>query len=214
MAKTRDPKFKAFGSSTHRYLIGKPLSNRKINSFERTYKVSLPNDYKAFLSLVSNGGKTPHITRNYMVHGCGAGPYYGLFPLGKYLMLWDDIVLERPVRVSQFNDSETWDKLISPISSPDISDDDYEAIGSCVFSGLLPIGHMGCSGWQCLALNGPNKGRVVYVDEELNGPPQFSRHPDFLSWYEAWLDGVISGPDYDNNFDGTVYLRKLSDEAS
>lgn len=45
-----------------------------------------------------------------------------------------------------------------------------------------------------LIVTGECAGRVVYLDEE-DQPPFIVREPDFLSWYERWLDELLGGYD-------------------
>ncbi|MFO0951194.1 MAG: HEAT repeat domain-containing protein [Isosphaeraceae bacterium] len=50
-----------------------------------------------------------------------------------------------------------------------------------------------------LVVTGPTGGRVVYIDQDLGGSPYFVPDPDFLSWYERWLDELLWG------FDGSWF---------
>lgn len=207
-AKSADANQLAFGASTHRYGIGKPISNQEVNEFQEKYGVVLPVAYRTFLTKVANGNKIPHVNERNIVNGCCAGPYYGLFPLGKYLSIGDNIVLSRLPTMGPNMPSDKWEEITARVDDPNLSDEQYEAILDEVFSGILPIGHQGCSGWQGIVLTGDYTGRVVYLDEELNGPPKFTRYGNFLDWYESWLDGVISGRDQSDEFEGTVYLSR------
>jgi len=66
--KRKDPHFKNFGANVHRYNLNSPLSLIEIENFESKYNISLPIDYKYFITEVGNGV---------------AGPYYGLFRFGE-----------------------------------------------------------------------------------------------------------------------------------
>ncbi len=44
-----------------------------------------------------------------------------------------------------------------------------------------------------LGLRGEHRGRLSYVDPD--GTTTTVGHPDVLSWYESWLDAVLSGND-------------------
>ena len=61
-----DPDFRAFGASEHRYQLLPPLPEAAIRMFEAQYDITLPDEYRHFLSVIGNGG---------------AGPYYGILPL-------------------------------------------------------------------------------------------------------------------------------------
>src|SRR6185503_8101468 len=64
-----DPKYKLFGAETHKYRLGPTVSERELTEFESRHGISLPEDYREFLRTAGNGG---------------AGPFYGVFPLGMF----------------------------------------------------------------------------------------------------------------------------------
>ena len=69
-----------FGASTHRFRLGPPLDDFVVAAFEGRHGVSLPGDYRAFITTVGHGGPGQF---------GGAGPYYGLHPLENWdLGLW------------------------------------------------------------------------------------------------------------------------------
>jgi len=206
LAKSTDGKHLVFGASSHRYGIEGPLSDRKISDFENNYGINIPIAFRLFLSRVGNGNKTPHLSEKHLVNGCCAGPYYGLFPLGEYTTIGDNIVLSNTPTMGPNFPVEKWKSIVERLEEPSFSDEEYDEILDKVYAGILPLGHQGCSGWQGLILVGENVGRVVYFDEELIGPPTYTRYDNFLDWYESWLDGVISGPHKPNDFEGTIYM--------
>lgn len=57
----------AFGSEAHGFEMNPVLSESEAATFERSHDVVLPYDYRQFLTELGNGG---------------AGPFYGIFPLG------------------------------------------------------------------------------------------------------------------------------------
>ena len=61
-----DGTFTQFGSRSHGYRLGPPLTEAELQSHERRLGVVLPAEYRQFLAEVGHGG---------------AGPYYGLFAL-------------------------------------------------------------------------------------------------------------------------------------
>ena len=64
----KDKELKVFGASSHRYEMNPVLSERELRKVEYKYSFTLPKDYRWFIMNVGNGG---------------AGPYYGILPLGK-----------------------------------------------------------------------------------------------------------------------------------
>lgn len=61
---------------------------------------------------------------------------------------------------------------------------------------VLPLGTQGCTLMTGLVLDGPDRGRVIYYDEDQCSPPIIMREPDFLAWYDRWTREVIA--DYDD----------------
>lgn len=64
-----DAGLSVFGASAHRYHLNPPLTEAELVAFERKHQVTLPQDYRDFLQFCGNGG---------------AGPHYGVFPLGMF----------------------------------------------------------------------------------------------------------------------------------
>lgn len=62
-----------------------------------------------------------------------------------------------------------------------------------LFQGTLALVHQGCAYYALLVVAGEYHGRVVYVNLDCCEAPYFVHHPDFLSWYERWLDELLWG---------------------
>ena len=58
-----DPDLRVFGAIEHQYQLHPPLSEAAIRTFEMQYGITLPDEYRHFLSVIGHGG---------------AGPYYGI----------------------------------------------------------------------------------------------------------------------------------------
>src|SRR6516165_6463110 len=67
-AAQRDRNRKVFGALGHHYKLNPTLAVSVIGAFEKLKGLSLPEDYRRFLTEIGNGG---------------AGPYYGVLPFGK-----------------------------------------------------------------------------------------------------------------------------------
>lgn len=190
LARQADPEFEVFGADSHRYVVQPPASAEAIRNFEERYSTTLPDAYKAFLLHIGNGGVG--------YAGSAAGPFYGIYPLD---LTGDDLPVDDPKRalvspcvVSPAMSQQAWDAVIAELGlDSDIPDEAYDSAVCTLLGGLLPIGSQGCSYIHCLVLNGPFAGRVVNVDLDYGQPPCFAYEPDFLAWYERWLDEVISG---------------------
>lgn len=186
LAKNADKDLKVFGVSSHQYTLGKTVSKDDIVSFEKEYDLELPNDYKAFLLHIGNGGIS--------YANSAAGPGYGIYPLGENI---DEFIpentkqyLKEDCKLYPEMTDEFWVDLNKNIEDDDISTEDFEVELGKIFSGLLPIGTQGCTYYHALVLNGEFKGKIVNVDSDRQ-KPYFAFESNFLDWYERWLDQVI-----------------------
>jgi hypothetical protein len=158
-----------FGASVHRFELGPPLNDDEVTAFEREHGVSLPEDYRAFITTIGNGGPDRR---------GGAGPYYGLHPLHA----WATSLRGRPRQ----------NTLATPFPAepgrwpfdPDDDDDPY--------CGALALSHHGCGYHSILVVSGSARGRVADNGDPPDGPA-FTSDADFLGWYERWLDAVLAG---------------------
>jgi HEAT repeat protein len=159
-----------FGSEKHQFRLNPPLTEAELQAFEAQHEVRLPADYRTFLQYAGNGG---------------AGPYYGLYPLKMWndLVDWtlDDVpdnILALPCPLyPELPPTNNWDEGLGEVSP---------------YQGTLSLGTQGCSYVMQLIVTGPFAGRVVYGDADLN-PPYMVHEPDFLAWYERWLDELLQG---------------------
>jgi hypothetical protein len=186
---------RVFGGDTHGFRLNARLSEADVASFERTHHVVLPSDFRGFLTAVGDGG---------------AGPFYGIFPLGKVddafdLRVWkegDVGVLSKP-----FPFDEEWNDL-STKPADDLIDRDeseywkqMEAFEStywemALVNGAFPICHQGCALRTLLVVAGRQAGhlwddrRSEYAGLKpirlADGSPA-----TFLGWYEEWLQGCF-----------------------
>ncbi len=171
-----------FGASQHGLELEPPLPEDRVAAFEAAHGVTLPPDFRAFLTTV--GAR-------------GAGPYYGLHGLDR----WDDFV-------EWINDEAPpgWLTRPSPLKPganplPDQpgdedDEDDEDALPPDVlaaYQGTIALGSRGCTYATLLVITGPMRGRVVYVSADGDEPPYVCRDPDFVAWYTRWLDEMLEG---------------------
>lgn len=152
--RTADPDFRVFGSKQHRYQLGPPLSEQELAAFESAHGVRLPQDYRHFLSVIGNGG---------------AGPFYGLQPLGAYRR-----DLSRPFPFVVATDTLPEEEL------DQLSDDDG------VYPGILEICHQGCAIYAYLVVNGPTYGTIWDGREDY-----YPTGLTFGVWYRRWLERAL-----------------------
>lgn len=177
LEQVRRRKLSCFGSDSHGFRLNNPLSEIDLKAFESRHNIRLPDDYRTFLAHAGNGG---------------AGPYYGIFPLDKWDDYTDWVLDERPDNFlalpcplhPQLKLTEGWEDFLE---------------GGTAYQGTLSLGSQGCTYAMQLVVSGSAVGRVIYVDAE-GQQPYLVREPDFLSWYERWLDELLQG--YKTNWFG------------
>lgn len=160
------------------------LPENEITRFEIEYSVSLPDDYKFFLSEIGNGG---------------FGPGNGLLPLDKAVV---DFKLRNKPNISinnKFQYQDSWNE--EWIASFDW-DDGYpetevvdEYMSTDHISGCLQIGHIGHGNTFLLVVNGDEKGHI-WIDGRADYSGLIPKMKDgrkisFIEWYIDYLDMVI-----------------------
>jgi hypothetical protein len=162
---------KLFGAGAHGYELNPTLSVDEVSSFERAWRCRLPEEYRSFLLSAGNGG---------------AGPYYGVFPLGMAhsgfdLVEFDDWGFDLSV---PFPHSKAWNKesllfVGAPQRDGFESEEDFEVameawqdseaaekardayyLAAGTGRGSVPICHQGCGFVDWLVLTGPEAGNV------------------------------------------------------
>ncbi|WP_459212190.1 SMI1/KNR4 family protein [Aquimarina rhabdastrellae] len=188
--KISDPDFNEFGARSHKYQLNKPVTTEQLLKFENTYNIILPSGYRSFITKIGNGGiEHP----NYINSKSGAGPGYGIFELGigiNYINDYSSIKLkEEPYFSSKITDDEWYENYES--LDDNITDDEFELKYGEMLSGIMIIGHRGCSQYQGLIINGKDRGKVIYLYNEMEYKPHIAEEGLFLDWYEKWLDGIL-----------------------
>lgn len=187
-AMQKDTAFLVFGASSHQYKVDRKLTQKELTQWQVENQVTLPESYAQFLTEVGNGG---------------AGPYYGLYSIGKAASYTASHALHSKCVLYPEMTKEDWNHLIEPlIRDEDISDLEYEAARERVLGGMLCIGTQGCEYDMYLILEGTYRGKVVYTSDFHPDHPFFFVYEEhFLDWYERWLDEIIL--DYDISWFGS-----------
>jgi len=188
-----------FDAESHRFLVNLPLSEAAVEAFEREHRVSLPSDYRRFLTEIGNGG---------------AGPFYGVFPLGVMddnfgLRTWSENDGTVGVLSEPFPYEKEWNDLSGQPNDALLETDEAEYNRrlelfsdsywcSSHVNGAIPICHEGCALRVWLVLNGSQAGclwrdlRSEFAGlkpiQTADGSPA-----TFASWYGEWL-GNVSAP--------------------
>ena len=187
-----------FGADSHGFTLNDVLAEDAVLAFEQHHGVRLPDDYRQFLLHVGNGG---------------AGPFYGVFPLGFVddnfdLRAWQ----ENDNLVGSLSESFVFDQAWNALSSmpePDLLNRDESEYGrqqesferiywnSSLVNGAIPICHEGCAIRVLLVVRGSQAGKL-WEDRRSeyeglrplmlkNGSPA-----TFSEWYSEWLRSCMT----------------------
>lgn len=183
-----------FGASGHHFEFRDPVTDADLSAWERVHGVGLPAEYRAYLSALGNGG---------------AGPYYGVFPLGMWdgagfdLESMDDALGDLR---SPFPHREAWNLAADRFEAPTFENDDEEDawhltldteyFDPCLVNGAIWISHHGCALRTMLVVTGSERGNV-WADrraEHSGISPHVGsdgRHLGFGDWYMSWLEQCL-----------------------
>ena len=179
-----DINYKIFGSDFHLYKINPVLSEKEIITFEIKHKIKLPLDFRKFLMEIGNGG---------------AGPYYGVFPLGEYDEgTWREDGGFVGVLSEPFPYTSDWNEEPDFPNEEDYDDEeefekDYLAVQESYWkslNGAIPICHQGCANRNWLIISGPERGKV-WLDELASYSGLKKTDLTFEEWYLKWLDDSL-----------------------
>lgn len=181
-----DSACKLFGSSSHRYRLGPPLTASELAVCEKELGTGLPSEYRDFVTQVGHGG---------------AGPFYSLFQLSGNdpENITDPDQIRKPFRWTdatipmQWQNPETEDDVwiesdVTAGESPDVW---------LMVPGVLYLCHYGCGIRLFLIVNGPQSDEV-WMDRQADNKGIIPERGEdgsklrFLDWYERWLDEGIS----------------------
>ncbi|MDO4889029.1 MAG: SMI1/KNR4 family protein [Actinomycetaceae bacterium] len=169
---------------------GPPLPESRVAAYEAAHGIRLPADYRAFITRVA---------------GSGSHPFYGLEELGVPNSEFgeDDINPGRPFPFTADRPLDCWALFGEDAEDPDAGHAAFEAIleGGGAASGFIHLCHEGCGMNSILVVNAVDpaqEGTVWYFDLANDAGIFPMRHEDgraltFLSWFELWLDGELSG---------------------
>lgn len=194
-------------SGLHGFRLNPVASPEAVAAFEERHGVSLPQEYRAFLLSVGNGG---------------AGPGCGVFPLGEFGgFKTGDLSAPFP-HTESWNAPDEWFESLpdpqghlpeAPTSWQSIDEliewnrahpedeelaekravleDWYYGIGQ--ISGTIPISDCGCAKCDRLVITGPARGTVWHDARASDGGllryPGSSGEPlTFLGWYAHWIE--------------------------
>jgi hypothetical protein len=195
----RKSKISVFGSGSHHFELEPTTGEAAVKAFENRHGIRLPSEYRDFIVRIGNGG---------------AGPYYGVFPLGmmddsgnKY-QVWQERNGFVGILSEPFPLREAWND-ISEIPSPALAASDEEEYERQMdiyerkhwdparVNGAIPICHMGCALRVWLVVTGEESGhlwRDGRTDDSGISPltTKERARATFGNWYREWLEEVLS----------------------
>lgn len=198
LASLRSAKHHVFGAEAHGFDLNPVLNEAVVTTFERAHGVRLPSDYRAFLTTVGNGG---------------AGPFYGIFPLGKVddgfaLRDWTEGDIGVLSKAFPFN--EEWNDLSTKPGDDLVDLDEVEYWKQmetfersywsvALVNGAFPICHQGCALRILLVVTGDQAGNLWDDRRSEYGGIKPIRLADgskatFADWYREWLEGALNTP--------------------
>lgn len=177
-----------FGASQHRWQLAPPLSEDRVAVFEKTHGITLPAEYRAFLTTVGGGG---------------AGPFYGLAVLEA---LERDTMPSHHVTITDADGDVLAEAGTGPRPAPDVRSsvarpfpltEDWKLengpapieAGTSVYDGCVYLCEQGCGYFDFLVVKGEAAGQV-WSDYTAADGAMTKSADDFLSWYERWLEGA------------------------
>ncbi len=187
---------KVFGANEHGFRLAPAMPEASVYEFERVHGVSLPSDFRQFLIYVGNGG---------------AGPFYGIFPLGKIdgpfgFEAWPDELVG--ILSEPFPFEDDWNDLSGKPSS-ELADRDKSEYyrqwelfdtnywSASLVNGAIPICHEGCALRVWLAVTGREAG-FLWEDRRSDYGGLRRLHladgssATFARWYEEWLNSCLA----------------------
>lgn len=176
-----DPELMLFGSEMHGYEVNGPLDAAMLAVFERLYKIQLPSDFRAFLYYFGDGG---------------AGPYYGLCPLGMSLYLDmdypDELVLLEPGKEFPLTEAQ-----LPPGHTVSLTSIGQHPDENSVDDGIIRLCNYGNGVFINLVVTGPAAGQIWTDARNIRqgvypgDPMRPNQYMTFMEWYNHWLNDCL-----------------------
>lgn len=191
LADVRRPVRRWWHAMRGHYALGDPLAEADIAAFETEHEIALPSAYRLFLREIGHGGYGPH---------CGLVP----------LQDWNLMIATKPNIEPDHLATPSHLKAGGKANAVRSDSLDYPT-----YPGTMTVGRHDPYYTQVqLIVSGDMRGRLAYINSldppSDNFPPFVPPDPNFLAWYERWLDLVLAGDDTGHGFPGfdTKPLRR------
>ena len=189
LLREKDPELTIFGAWEHKYQFNNKLTESEVRHFEEKFKIKLPDDYKAFITRIGNGG---------------AGPYYGIIQLDIIEGPKDFKLVNKPsINLAKaFPFTESWEAdWINTFDWDNERPDDElieEYFDPSLISGTIPLCHYGHGNTYLLVINGKEHGHIWFDGRaDFSGiSPETKEGSDkeritFSEWYLDWLTSLL-----------------------
>jgi hypothetical protein len=183
-----DPERRIFGADVHHHQLAAPWSAAQVGEFEARWGITLPAEYRAFVTTVG---------------AAGAGPGYGLLPptpverdefprvVTRITTTSGEIYESGTPRRPGFGARSTPARpfpLTGRFEPSFAYDLPSVAAGATPYDGCLKLSKEGCGYAHLLVVCGPYKGQVWYDGmAAVRGAVLAPTGLGFLAWYERWL---------------------------
>jgi len=176
------------GIREHRFRLEPPLPEAEVAAFEERYGISLPPEYRDFITSIGSSG---------------AGPYYGLLSLAQatdHLNCDDEVMCRRELAATcclsdklKFYESDNPFKKdwLVEVGGVNWHKRQFEPEFWDPFQGTMAICDQGCTYYAVLVLNGPQRGAIWNIELHLS-PPMKAPYTGFLDYYEDWVDRMLA----------------------
>ena len=181
-----------FDISTDSFVLLPPVQDAEVAVFEARYAITLPVDYRCFLLEVGNGG---------------AGPGYGILPLGTRTVQRHPTAFDAHVESGwsaslPFNHRYAWNRTPPPNGSEPEHFLEFECwqeeyLDPWWMSGAVPISSLGCGLTDWLVVTGCEYGHV-WGDYRADGGGIVplglpgKQRITFGDWYLSWLHHAVA----------------------
>ena len=180
----RHKEFASFGVKEQEVSYNPCLSEEDIKEFEHKHCITLPDDYRTFISEIGNGG---------------FGPGYGLLPLDKAIV---DFKLRDKPNISlneKFPYQDSWNEEWITSFNWNEGYPETEIVNAYIstahIAGCLQISHFGHGCTFLLVVNGNEKGHIWFDGRaDYSGlVPKLKdgQRISFIEWYVTFLDMEI-----------------------
>jgi hypothetical protein len=173
-----------FGAEQHGMRLRPPLAPDNAAAAEARLGVALPEDYRAFVTRVGDGG---------------AGPAYGMFSLDDALRRSGvDRVPEllrlpfRHVERYEPEEDEEWNAFWDRVVEGEVGEAEKREWPLWERRGALELCDEGCGYLHFLVVTGPARG-TMWIDHRSSSAGFEPLRVTFLEWYERWLDDALRG---------------------